>query len=531
MKYFYDKVSSLLKEIVEKNYDINLDYPVWELSSRQKFGDLSTTVSLKIASKIGKNPLEISQKIKEELAKKIGDEVEKIELIKPGFVNLFFSKSLIIKALEEIIKDKKNYFKEKRKRKVLIEFVSANPTGPLSIAHGRQAVVGDVIANLLEAQGDKVQREYYLNDAGRQMELLVLSVKERIKEIEGKDYQIPEGGYKGQYLKKIASNYIKKGKGTDLYDFCLASMQNLIKSDLEKLDISFDSWFSQKKLIEKGKVEEAIEFLERKGLIYKKEGALWFSSIKFSDDKDRVVKKSNGALTYFASDIAYHYDKCRRGYDKLINLWGPDHHGYIGRIKSALKALGYKRDDLLAVVIIQLVSLKSKQRMSKRAGTMIRFSELIKEVGGDAARFYYLTRKNSSHLDFDIDLAKKSSFDNPLYYIHYVCARIESIFKKTDQKPDKNFSKYLKEPQELDMVRFLLQFSLCLQKSYYWLEPVFIIEYLKELAALFHKFYEEVRVLGDDPKKTKARLNILQATKEVFYFGLEILGIEPVKEM
>ncbi|MCF7873635.1 MAG: arginine--tRNA ligase [Candidatus Omnitrophica bacterium] len=531
MKNFYDRVSSLLKGIVEKKYNIDLDYPVWELSSRQKFGDLSTAVPLKIASKISKNPLDVAQKIKEELIKEVGNQVEKIELIKPGFINLFFSQEFLIKALEKIIKDKKDYFKEDKKTKVLIEFVSANPTGPLSIAHGRQAVVGDVIANLLEAQGDKVQREYYLNDAGKQMELLVLSVKERIKEIEGKDYQIPEGGYKGQYLKDIASDYIRDGKNADLYDFCLSSLQNLIKSDLSKLDIFFDSWFSQKKLINEKKVEESIKFLEKKGLIYEQEGALWFSSTKFSDDKDRVVKKSDGQLTYFASDIAYHYDKCRRGYDKLINLWGPDHHGYIGRIKSVLKALGYKKEDLLAVVIIQLVSLKSKQRMSKRAGTLIRLSELIKEVGKDATRFYYLTRKNSSHLDFDIDLAKKSSFDNPLYYIHYVCARIESIFLKTDKKPDKSFSKYLSEPQELAMVRLLLQFSLCLQKSYYLLEPVFIIEYLKELASMFHKFYEKVRVLSDDPKKTKVRLNILQATKEVLYFGLEILGIEPVKEM
>ncbi|MFO8053107.1 MAG: arginine--tRNA ligase [Candidatus Omnitrophota bacterium] len=531
MENFYDKVSSSLKGIVEKNYKVGLDYPIWELSSRQKFGDLSTAASLKIASRIGKNPLEIAQKIKEELTEEIGDQVEKIELVKPGFINLFFSKNLLLKSLEEIIKDKKNYFKEDKKRKVLIEFVSANPTGPLSIAHGRQAVVGDVVANLLEAQGDKVQREYYLNDTGRQMELLVLSVKERIKEIEGKSYQLPEGGYKGQYLKDVALDYLENGKGKDLYGFCLSSLQDLIESDLRQLNISFDSWFSQNKLVEEGKVEEAIEFLEEKGLIYEKEGALWFSSTKFSDDKDRVVKKSDGALTYFASDIAYHYDKCRRGYDKLINLWGPDHHGYIGRIKSALKALGYEKEDLLTVVIIQLVSLKSKQRMSKRAGTLIRFSELIKEVGKDAARFYYLTRKNSSHLDFNIDLAKKSSFDNPLYYIHYVCARIESIFKKTDKKPDKSFSKYLQEPQELNMVRFLLRFSLCLKKSYYSLEPVFVIEYLKELASMFHKFYEKVRILGDDPKKTKARLNILQATKEVLYFGLEILGIEPVKEM
>ncbi|MCF7870981.1 MAG: arginine--tRNA ligase [Candidatus Omnitrophica bacterium] len=530
MKFFYDKVSALLQEIASNNYNITLDYPVWELPSRQKFGDLSTAAPLKIASKLGKNPLEIAKEIKEDLSKKVNEDVKRIEIVKPGFVNLFFSESLLINELREIIQYKQNYFKGNNKRKVLIEFVSANPTGPLSIAHGRQAVVGDVIANLLEAQGNKVKREYYLNDQGRQIDLLVLSVKERIKEIEGKGCQIPEGGYQGEYLKDVAKAYLKKGKGGSLYEFCLNYIQSLIKADLDKLNISFDDWFSQKKLIEENKVEEVIKILKEDGFVYEKEGALWFNSAKFFDDKDRVIKKSDGTLTYFASDIAYHYNKCRRGYDKLINLWGPDHHGYIGRVKSALKALGYK-EELLTVVIIQLVSLKSKQRMSKRAGKLIRFSELIKEVGKDAARFYYLTRKNSSHLDFDIDLAQKSSFDNPLYYIHYVCARIESIFKKANSLPDEKFSKYLKEPQELNMVRFLLQFSLCLQKSYYSLEPVFIIEYLKELASMFHKFYEKVRVLGDDSKKTKARLNILQATKEVLYFGLGILGIEPVEEM
>lgn len=531
MKDFYDQVTSLLQAIVDKNYNLSFDYPLWESPTRQKFGDLSTAVSLKVASQLGKDPFVIAQEIKENLSKKIDKEVERIEIIKPGFINLFFSKDFLIKALEEILQNKKKYFQGDNHKKVLIEFVSANPTGPLSIAHGRQAVVGDVVANLLEVRGDQVTREYYLNDEGRQIDLLVASVKERIKEIEGKDYQLPEGGYQGEYIKDIASAYLKKGQKENIYDFCLSHIQSWIETDLNKLDIHFDNWFSQKKLIEGQKVEEVIEILKEKSFIYEKEGALWFKSTQFFDDKDRVIKKSDGSLTYFASDIAYHYNKCKRGYDRLINLWGPDHHGYIARIKSVIKSLGYKKDDLLTIIIIQLVTLKSKQRMSKRAGTLICFSELINEVGEDAARFYYLTRKNSSHLDFNIDLAKKSSFDNPLYYIHYVCARIESIFKKANKTSDKKFSKYLEEPEELNIVRFLLQFSLCLQKSYFTLEPVFIIEYLRELASTFHKFYEKVRVLGDDPKKTTARLNILEATKEVFHFGLDILGIKPIDQM
>ncbi len=530
MKNFYDQISLTLQEIAKSIYNLSLESPIWEYSSRQEFGDLSSAAPLKIASQTNNDPLEVAAVIKRELVEKIGDSVEKLEIVKPGFINLFFSKKILINTLDGIINQGKKYFREANGKKLLIEFVSANPTGPLSIAHGRQAVVGDVLANIRAALGDSVEREYYLNDIGRQIDLLVLSVQERIKELEGKKWVIPEGGYKGEYVKEIADSYLKEGKGQSLGDFCLSYMESLIKNDLGRIGISFNNWVSQKKLVEDKKVEEAIRILKERGFIYEQEGALWFRSTKFSDSKDRVIKKSDGSLTYFASDIAYHYDKCQRNYGRLINLWGPDHHGYIKRIYSALEALGCK-NDLLRVVIVQLVTLRSKERMSKRAGTMVCLSELIKEVGEDATRFYYLTRKNSSHLDFDIDLAKKSSFDNPLYYIQYVCARIESIFKKAGKLPDGNFNQYIESEEELQIVRFLAQFPFCLQRSYFLLEPVFIVEYLKNLASLFHKFYENVRVLCQDSDKSMARLNILQATKIVLHFGLEILGIKPVEQM
>ncbi len=530
MNSFYEKISLILKEIVKNDYGLALDGSVWESSTRQQFGDLSTSVSLKIASQLKTNPLDLAGEIKNKLDKAVGSEVEKIEVVRPGFVNVFFSQKLLIEFLSEIISKGRACFKKKSKKKVLIEFVSANPTGPLSIAHGRQAVVGDVLANIYQALGDQVEREYYLNDIGRQIDLLVLSVAERIKEIENKDYNLPEGGYRGEYVKEIASCYLRQADKEDLQSFCLDYIKSLIKDDLNKLDIFFDNWFSQKQLVEQEKVKEVIDILRKKNHLYEKDGALWFRSTDFSDSKDRVIKKSDGSLTYFASDIAYHYDKCRRGYSQLINLWGPDHHGYIGRIYSALLALGYKKD-LLEVVIIQLVTLKSKERMSKRAGTLIRFSQLIEEVGKDATRFYYLTRKNSSHLDFDIDLAKESSFENPLYYIQYVCARIESIFKKAGHSFDQKFNKHIKDPEELEMIRFLVQFPLFLERSYHLREPAFIVDYLKSLASAFHGFYENVRVIGPDLKQTKARLNILQATKIVLHFGLEILGIKPVEKM
>ncbi len=271
--------------------------------------------------------------------------------------------------------------------------------------------------------------------------------------------------------------------------------------------------------------------MDKKGLIYESQDALWFSSTRFGDDKDRVIRKADGELTYFASDIAYHKDKIERGADELINLWGPDHHGYIKRVKTAIQALEFDQR-LLKIIIIQLVTLKNKEKMSKRAGSFVLLSELIEDLGKDATRFYYLTRRNSSHLEFDIDLAKKASFDNPLYYIQYVCARIESIFKKAPKASfSTKFSKLLNNPEELNLVRSLLQFTYCLEKARCTLEPVFVIEYLRGLAADFHRFYEKVRVIDEDKELTQARLNLLKGVKEVFHCGLKLLGITPVEEM
>ncbi|UCD14814.1 MAG: arginine--tRNA ligase, partial [Candidatus Omnitrophota bacterium] len=433
MKDFYQKISDILEEIVKKKYNLKLEPPFWELPPRQEYGDLSSMVALKLASKLKKDPLEIARDIKSLLEKGAKKEVEKIEILKPGFINLFISKDTLIESLNTLLKKKNDYFRHKLNKKIILEFVSANPTGPLSIAHGRQAVVGDVIGNILEFFGNSVEREYYLNDEGRQIDLLVDSVKAWLAPTEGKE--VPEEGYKGAYIINAANvvlankQWQKNPRDFDLRKFVLTYFINLIKKDLSTLGVNFDNWRSQRKLIEGKKVEEAIKFLQKKRLIYEKEGALWFASIKFGDDKDRVVKKKDGELTYFASDIAYHRDKIKRGADKLINLWGPDHHGYIERVRSAIKAQGF-REDILKIVIIQLVNIKTKERMSRRAGTAVLLSDLVADVGGDATRFYYLLRKNSSHLEFDIDLAKEASFNNPLYYIQYACARIESIFQK-----------------------------------------------------------------------------------------------------
>lgn len=530
MKGLYQRISESLRGIIRKEYGRELEPPLWELPSKKEFGDLSSMAALKLASVIKEEPLKIATKLKISLEKPIGKDIDKIEILKPGFINIFISRSLLIESLNELIKNKEKFWQQNLKKKVLLEFLSANPTGPLSIAHGRQAVVGDVIGNILEFFGNQVTREYYINDEGRQIDLLIISVEQRIKEIKGEELFIPEEGYQAGYVKDIAKDALET-KPKNLREFVLSQILALIKKDLASLGIEFDSWFSQKKLIEEKNVEKAIATLQKKGMIYEKEGALWFSSTKFGDDKDRVVKKNDGELTYFASDIAYHWDKIKRGFNVLINLWGPDHHGYIERVKAAMKAGGFKRD-ALKVIIIQLVSIKTKERMSRRKGTAILLSDLVKELGGDTVRFYYLTRKNSSHLEFDIDLALEASFNNPFYYIQYACARIESVFEKAKVKEfDIKFNKFINDEEEIELLRTLMQFSYCLEKAYYTLESVFIIEYLKTLAAQFHQFYERKRVLDQDENITGARLNLLEATRIVLHCALHLLGIEPLKKM
>ncbi|MBN3040482.1 MAG: arginine--tRNA ligase [Candidatus Omnitrophica bacterium] len=533
MKNFYDKVTKSLEDIIKADFNIELEHPLWELPQKQEFGDLSSMAALKLASKLKKDPLELAGLIKSSLNKVLSEDLEKIEILKPGFINIFLSRSILIESLNQVLKKKDDFFRENFGRKVLIEFLSANPTGPLSIAHGRQAIVGDTIANILEFCGDKVEREYYLNDAGGQIDLFSKSIASALKAITGRlEYDPPEGGYKGDYILDIAREFLAKKIKEQPGDYGMDSMVNLIKKDISDLGIKpFKHWFSQKKLIEQGQVEKTLEFLKAKDLVYESENALWFLATKFGDDKDRVVKKADQELTYFACDIAYHKNKYERGYQLLINLWGPDHHGYIKRVKNAVTALGFD-PQILKIIIIQLVTLKSKEKMSKRAGTFVLLSDLIKDVGKDAVRFYYLMRKNSSHLEFDIDLAKESSFDNPLYYIQYVCARIQSIFKKAeDCSFDQDYSRFLSDEQELLLLRTLLQFTHCLEKAYFSLEPVFIIEFLKNLAAAFHKFYEKVRVIDQDKNLTQARLNLLKAVLIVFHCGLNLLGITPVERM
>ena len=514
-----------------------------DLPSDNRFGDLSTNIALKLSRKIKRPPLELANSIiaglksylKENCLK---DYIQEIKTEGPGFINFYLKDEYFYKQLRDIVKNGSDYFKADigGSKKVLIEFVSANPTGSLSVAHARQAAVGDVLANIFDFCGFSVKREYYLNDEGNQINILGNSVELRMKELNGESIDFPENYYQGDYIYDIAREAKKKKiKSESLGDFAAGYILAIIKEELKDFGVRFDYWYSQKELGSKGKIEEALDLLKEKGFLYQKDGALWFNSTQFNDDKDRVVIKSDGAYTYLAPDIAYHQDKYKRGFSWLINLWGPDHHGYINRLKAAVAALG-KDQQSLSVIIVQLATIFRAGRpiqMSTRKGQYITLREVLDEVGSDAARFFFLMRRTNSHLDFDLDVAKKQSSENPVYYVQYAYARISSILRQTslEIQVDKLDFKLLEEKEEIALIKKLLQFSYILNISIQTLDPYMLTVYLQELAETFHKFYDQHRVLGQDTELMAARLALLQATQSLIALGLGLLGISQPEKM
>ena len=470
----------------------------------------------------------------------------------PGFLNFKLVENSAAGFLIDMAKADAAYGKSEfgKGKRVLIEFVSANPTGPLTIAHGRQAALGDTLARILNAVGFKADKEFYLNDAGRQIRLLGESIWARFCELSGKPYAFPEEGYKGTYLIDIARE-LKEQFGESLLSkksaeaidtarqFGVTKILDSIKKDLADMRIVFDNYFSEKSLYERKVVEEVIERLRAKQLVFEAEGAVWFRSTDFGDDKDRVLRKSTGENTYLAPDIAYHSVKFGRGYERLVNLWGPDHHGYVPRLKAACQALGYSKDQI-DVLIVQLTTLYRDGvpvRMSTRAGEFVTLRELMDEVGVDATRFFFLMRKVDSHLDFDLELAKKQSDENPVYYLQYAHARISSILAYAN-RPDEQVDDLMKadlsriiEPEEINLIKKMSEFPEALVQAATNLEPYRIVDYLRELAASFHKFYALHRVVSDDPSLTQARLLLTHCVRLVLRNGLTVLGVSAPKKM
>jgi arginyl-tRNA synthetase len=541
-------IQTVLIEVVKKSLlnrgltQVSDDEIILDIPSDERFGDLSTNIALRLSKLLKQSPREIGLSLAGDI-KKILDEdhlqgfIKEIKVEGAGFINFYFSQEYFYSQLKNIISNGKEALRINlgKNRKVLIEFVSANPTGSLSVAHARQAAVGDSLANIFDFIGFNAKREYYLNDEGNQINILGNSVDLRMKELAGEKVEFPENYYQGSYIYDVAKKAKEDNVAKDaLGDYSGGYILDIIKKELEDFGVRFDYWSSQKELTKAGKIEQAFESLKQKGFLYEDGGATWFKSTAFGDDKDRVVIKSDGAYTYLAPDIAYHEEKYRRGFDWLINLWGPDHHGYINRLKASVQAFGHDAASL-SIVIVQLATIfrdGTPVQMSTRKGQYITLREVLDEVGKDAARFFFLMRRTSSHLDFDLDVAKKQSSENPVFYIQYAYARISSILRSSQVNIDGDVDvSLLKEKEELALIKKLLQFQAILNICLATQDPYMVTVYLQELAESFHKFYDLHRVLGVGDALTKARLALIEGAKIVLACGLDLLGVSKPEKM
>lgn len=546
------KISKLLAQalLVAKN-ELNIKTlpPIHiEVPTLDAHGDFSSNIAISLAEKTNKPPVEIAKILINHLPP--SDLIAHIEIAGPGFINIFLKTSAWHQALSEILhlKDRYGGNQSPKGEKILIEFVSANPTGPLHVGHGRGAAVGDTLANILSFNGYEVKREYYINDVGKQMEILGRSVYLRYLELLGKEILFPEECYQGQYIKALASDILKNNGNKYLvepeekvvaYFSKLAAEQILkeIKRDLEDFGVYFDCWLRESSLVEE--VNGVIVWLKERELVYEKDGATWFKTFRFGDEKDRVLIRTGGAITYFASDLIYHSKKIERGFDLLINIWGADHHGYLPRIKAGLEAMGYdlKRFKVLLTQLVHLRRAGKPIAMSTRAGEFVTLREVLEEVGKDAARFIFLTQSTSSHLDFDLELAKKETMENPVFYVQYAHARICSI-EKIAAKKGISFPNLesidlspLDSPDEIALIKLLAQFKDVVKEAAQFLEPHRLSFYLTSLAGEFHRYYNKHRILGKERDLTFARFALAQGVKMVIKNGLTLLGVSAPKEM
>ncbi|MFW2096828.1 arginine--tRNA ligase [Acinetobacter sp. ULE_I057] len=559
----------------------------------QSHGDFASNIAMMGAKVAGMKPRDLAEKILANLPEVV--DIAKAEIAGPGFINFFLNADQRFTVLDQIQAQKEQFGKTQANaaKKIQVEFVSANPTSSLHVGHGRGAAYGMTVANLLEATGAKVEREYYVNDAGRQMDILATSTYLRYLELSGQTLVFPKNAYQGDYVKEIAQGIIDKhadayvrsvadvykdvpedvqyaeeldadgnkvvisgdkekhidglihnsqalvGEGYRVFhQAALHAILDDIKDDLGEFGVTFNHWFSEASLAEK--IDEALQTLDQRGFLYEKDGNIWFKSTEFGDEKDRVVKRRNGQTTYFASDIAYHLNKLQRGFTDLVDIWGSDHHGYIARVKAAIDAMGYDSSKL-TVLLVQFVSLwrgGEMVQMSSRSGQFVTLRDLRKEVGNDAARFYYVMRKSEQHIDFDLDLAVSQSKDNAVYYIQYAHARICRMLEKAattniqfDTENARQFAAKLELDAETEILAKLAAYPEVLIRAANNYEPHQVGNYLKELAALFHGWYNENKVLGDDAELTQARLLLSANIKQVLHNGLELLGVSAPESM
>jgi len=578
-----DNIKKTLSQILEDLYSQiepevkNLKISIQD-NKEKEHGDLATNIAMVLAKPLKKNPKEIAEEIKQNFV--LDEKIIKIEVAGPGFLNFFLSKDSHGEILEQIQKENKDFGKSGSKQsKVLIEYVSSNPTGPLHVGHGRGAVFGSVLSSLLEEAGFEVDQEYYVNDFGRQMNILATSVWIRYCQLFSSEIKMMQQGYQGDYLLPVAKK-LKDEKSDSLFkieesliqklnsedqddeftdqlveslrvilkeefqyirEFALSEILHLIKADLEQCGVHHNAWFSESSLYGNdgstdSKVDVSIEELKSRGFIYEEGGAIWFKSSSLGDDKDRVLRRGNGEYTYFASDVAYHLDKYDRGYDRVINVWGSDHHGYLPRVRAAMDACD--RDiNKLEVIFIQfanLVKAGKKVSMSTRSGDFITLNELMNEVTTEAARFFYINRKADQHLEFDLDLAKEQSKDNPLYYIQYAHARICSVLRKAENEFEDFDSvdlALLGSEKEIEILKLLRQYPQLIERSAKAGEPHLLCYFLRDLSGVFHSYYNSEKFLIEDKELMTSRLFLLKGVKQVIANGLRVLGIKAPEEM
>ena len=551
-------IRTRLKEIVDDCFRAGVRENQWSDAAADKYtvevpkhenqGDFSTNMALVLAGIEKKNPREIAVQVVERL-KNVQELIERVEIAGPGFVNVTIKESVWQQLLKEIDDQQESYGRSDigGNRRVMVEFVSANPTGPLSIGHGRQAILGDGIARLLEATGHDVYREYYYNDAGRQMRVLGESVRARYLELLGRDHEFPEDGYQGEYIYDIARKLVET-EDQSLADcesvdpFKQAAERTIfedISTTLKRMGISFDNYYNEQSLYENGHVDSVIKELTDKGLVYEKDGATWFKTTELGQEKDRVIIKSSGEPTYRLPDIAYHREKFRRNFDWLVDIFGSDHIATVPDVRAGVEALGYDSSKI-TVILHQFVTLMrdGKQvKMSTRKANFITVDELLDEVGVDAARFFFMMRKPDSQLEFDLDLATKESQENPVYYVQYAHARVCSILRQAVEKgvalpttADADLS-LLVEPEEVGLLKQMGSFPTLIESSARELEPYRVIFYLMELAGLFHSYYNKHKVISDDGALSRSRLCLISGLRTVFGNGLKLVGLSAPEKM
>ena len=514
---------------------------------KKEFGDFATNFAMQSARALRCNPRVLAQYIVDHLDCAY---VKRMEIAGPGFLNFYLDPDWVYDMLAHIVEAGENYgnLSKASDEKIQVEYVSANPTGPLHVGHGRGAAVGSALSNLLKAAGYDVEQEYYINDAGNQMNNLARSVNARYLELLGQTCEFPEDGYHGhdiidtaqRIIDKYGDRFLKMEEDERLEQFKTIAYQEklaALKEDLERFNVRFDVWFSEKTLHEANKINEACEYLLEKGYMEKRDGALWLKSTEFGDDKDRVVIRDNGVPTYFAADIAYHTNKFNRGFDRVINLWGADHHGYIARMKAAMQCMGFKPEQL-EILVLQMVRLLrdgQEVKMSKRTGQSVTLNELIDEVGTDAARFFFVMRSIDSQLDFDLDLAVKKSNDNPVFYVQYAHARICSIMRQVAEAgitvQGKGNYRLLTEPVEVDLIKKLGEYPEMLAAAAKERAVQQVAHYVYDLAGLFHSAYNQCRILGVNEELQQARLAMVMAVGHVVRHALSILGVSAPEKM